>query len=239
MGRLIHTGLGSSSLIAHVLHSPPPPREQLCNRSCSNKTHTVLDFNLEAFPYYDSRPFPSGVSQTKLQSFVTDVTSGMSESSKNKALTKAYASILDNLDDDQDLTFDMIQQACARKFRRGQDRGDDRCHDPHADLRRPATPCREHKDFLRPKDLSHSKPGDVTAFLCNFLVERGVKPVKVLKTAGLPHATPDDLRDADSVQALYKAADPFMPETVASDTDSAATDNSYDSQAPSASDDSS
>ena len=40
MSRLIHTGLGSSSLIAHVLHSPPPPREQLCNRSCSNKTHT-------------------------------------------------------------------------------------------------------------------------------------------------------------------------------------------------------
>ena len=39
MGRLVHTGLGSSSLIAHVLHSPPPPREQLCNRSCSNKTH--------------------------------------------------------------------------------------------------------------------------------------------------------------------------------------------------------
>ena len=34
-----HTGLGSSSLIAHVLHSPLPPREQLCNRSCSNKTH--------------------------------------------------------------------------------------------------------------------------------------------------------------------------------------------------------
>ena len=42
MTGLIHTGLGSSSLIAHVLHSPPPPREQLCNRSCSNKhTHTM------------------------------------------------------------------------------------------------------------------------------------------------------------------------------------------------------
>jgi hypothetical protein len=39
MGRLIHTGLGLSSLIAHVLHSPPP-HEQLYNRSCSNKTHT-------------------------------------------------------------------------------------------------------------------------------------------------------------------------------------------------------
>ena len=33
MGRLVHTGLGSSSLVAHVLLYPPPPREQLCNRS--------------------------------------------------------------------------------------------------------------------------------------------------------------------------------------------------------------
>ena len=57
--------------------------------------------------------------------------------------------------------------------------------------------------------------------------------------AGLPHATHDDWRDADAVQALYTAAEPFMPDTVASDTDSAATDNSCDSQAPSASDDSS
>ena len=131
--------------------------------------------------------------------------------------------------------------SCARKsrFRRGQDRGDDRHRDPPAIPRRPATPRREYKDFLRPEDFSCSKPEDVTAFLCNFLVERGVKPMKVLKTDGLPHATPDDWRDADAVQALYKAAEPFMPETVASDTDSAATDTSCDSQAPSASDDSS
>ena len=47
MSGLIHTGLGSSSIIAHVLHSPPPPpREQLCNRSCSNKhTHTRTSDN--------------------------------------------------------------------------------------------------------------------------------------------------------------------------------------------------
>jgi len=50
MGRLIHTGLGSSSLIAHVLHSPPPPREQLCNRSCSNKTHTPSGAHAESYP---------------------------------------------------------------------------------------------------------------------------------------------------------------------------------------------
>ena len=41
MGRLVHTGLGSSSLVAHVLQYPPPTRKQLCTRSCSNKhTHT-------------------------------------------------------------------------------------------------------------------------------------------------------------------------------------------------------
>jgi hypothetical protein len=34
MGRLVHTGLGSSSLVAHVLHYPPPPtRTAFCNRS--------------------------------------------------------------------------------------------------------------------------------------------------------------------------------------------------------------
>ena len=127
---------------------------------------------------------------------------------------------MDNLDDDQDLTFGMIQQACARKLRRGQDRGDDRRQD-----RRPATP--RHKDFTR------SKPGDVSAFLCNFLEDRGIKPKKVLRAAGLPTA---DLHDAFALQALYEAASPYMPATVVSDTDSAATDTSYDSQASSDSD---
>jgi hypothetical protein len=51
MSRLIHTGLGSSSLIAHVLYSPPPPREQLCNRSCSNKTHTFSLRSPSRIPY--------------------------------------------------------------------------------------------------------------------------------------------------------------------------------------------
>ena len=43
MGRLVHTVLGSSSLVAHVLHLPPPhTREQLCNRYCSNKQTRAL-----------------------------------------------------------------------------------------------------------------------------------------------------------------------------------------------------
>ncbi len=36
MGRLVHTGLGSSSLVAHVLHSPPP-----CACACA-PTRTAL-----------------------------------------------------------------------------------------------------------------------------------------------------------------------------------------------------
>jgi hypothetical protein len=36
----VHTGLSSSSLVAHVLPDPPPPPcKQICTRSCSNK-HT-------------------------------------------------------------------------------------------------------------------------------------------------------------------------------------------------------
>jgi hypothetical protein len=42
MGRLVHIGLGSQSLVTHVLQSPPTPlREQLCNRYYSHK-HTHL-----------------------------------------------------------------------------------------------------------------------------------------------------------------------------------------------------
>ena len=42
-GSLVHTGLGSSSLVAHVIHSPLPPREQLYLRYCSNK-HTHISY---------------------------------------------------------------------------------------------------------------------------------------------------------------------------------------------------
>jgi len=47
MGRIVHRGLGSSSLIAHVLRTTIllSPREQLCNRYCSNK-HTVPHYGL-------------------------------------------------------------------------------------------------------------------------------------------------------------------------------------------------
>ena len=52
----------------------------------------------------------------------------------------------------------------------------------------------------------------------------------ILATLNLP---PDDLHDAFALQALYQAASPYLPETIVSDTDSATTDTSYDSQASS------
>jgi len=52
-----------SSLVAHVLHYPSPPREQLCNRYCSNKhTHTHFCRSASSHSWQPSpmrRPKPS------------------------------------------------------------------------------------------------------------------------------------------------------------------------------------
>ena len=53
MSRLIHTGLGSVRLVVSHNTCPllsSPPREQLCNRSCSNKTHTQGEYLLNTLP---------------------------------------------------------------------------------------------------------------------------------------------------------------------------------------------
>ena len=55
MGRLVHIGLGSSSPVAHVLHYPPSPRKQLCNRYCSNK-HTDTPASPRLFSALSSTP---------------------------------------------------------------------------------------------------------------------------------------------------------------------------------------
>ena len=120
------------------------------------------------------------------------------QSSKTKALTKAYSLILDNLDDSHDLTFEMIQRACVRKLRRSHARGVDRSPE-----RRPATPhgAYKDKDLRRPKDFSRAKPDDVSAFLVNFLAQRGIKARTVLKDNDLP---PDTLYDAFALKAFVR-----------------------------------
>jgi hypothetical protein len=153
------------------------------------------------------------------------------QSSKTKALTKAYSMILDNLEDSHDLSFEMIHRACVRQLRRRHDRGADR----HPE-RRPDTPHRASKDKaprnLRSKSLSRADDGDVSAFLVNFLANRGIKAKTVLKDADLD---PHNLHDTFAIRALFQAAEPYMPETIPTDTDGDGTDCCSDSQASSAS----
>jgi hypothetical protein len=54
---------------------------------------------------------------------------------------------------------------------------------------------------------------------CNFLDDHGVKPVKVLKKAGLRHETPADWPSGDTVHVLYMASHRFMPQTLHTDSE--------------------
>jgi hypothetical protein len=158
--------------------------------------------------------------------------------SPNASLRAAYHTVLDALDDgEKDLTFALIQDHCAREIRsstrepdrRGPARGDDRS------FVRPQTGTPRRAAVQRHQDFSHHRPGDISAFLCNILEANNVKPKRVLKAKNIPH---HDLQDAHTIQALFEAALPYMPETVASDTDASGTDPSLiDSQASDASDD--
>jgi hypothetical protein len=55
-----------------------------------------------------------------------------------------------------------------------------------------------------------------------------IKSVKVLKKAGLRHATQADWQDADAVHALYMATQRFMPQTLHTDSQAASDDDASD-----------
>jgi hypothetical protein len=96
---------------------------------------------------------------------------------------------------------------------------------PAPQIARPSNAARKSSD----------RPGDISAFLCNILEANNVKPKRVLKDNNLPT---HDLQDAHALNALFQADLPYMPETVASDTDASGTDQSLiDSQSSDASDD--
>jgi hypothetical protein len=61
----------------------------------------------------------------------------------------------------------------------------------------------------------------VSAFLYNFLDDHGVKPVTVLKKAGLRHDTQADWHSGDAVHILYMASHRFMPQTLHTDSKTA------------------
>jgi hypothetical protein len=152
------------------------------------------------------------------------------KASPNLSLRDAYHKVLDDLDDDKDLSFALIQDACDRQFRL------------HPDERHPTAWSRDHPGTPRRNQGPHGatrtalhktrpQPGDgVSAYLCNFLDDHGVKPVKVLKKAGLRHETQADWHSGDAVHALYMASQRFMPQTLHTYSEASSDDDASDEQ---------
>ena len=157
--------------------------------------------------------------------------------SPNASLRAAYHTVIDAVDEGKELSFALIQDHCAREIRRTT-RDPDRHGPARGDARRfvrPQTGTPTRTAVPRRQDFSSDRPGDISAFLCNILEANNVQHKRVLRARNLPT---HDLQDGHALDALFQAALPFMPETVASDTDASGTDHSLnESQASDASDD--
>jgi hypothetical protein len=84
------------------------------------------------------------------------------------------------------------------------------------------TPGAARRALMKPS--SKALDGAVSAYLCNFLDENDVKPLKVLKAAGLTPKTAADWHTPDAVNTLYTVAQRHMPQEL--DTDSEEADDS-------------
>jgi hypothetical protein len=148
------------------------------------------------------------------------------KASANRTLRDAYNKILDDLDDDKELKFALMQQACARQFRRVPDR-ERRQDTPRSDRATPCTsPAKPDIKYLRqgahgPEPYNKytrqsAQEGGPADYLCTYLDNHGVKPEKVLNKGGLADS---DWDDPASVNALFVASTKFWPRTVRSDSD--------------------
>jgi hypothetical protein len=145
------------------------------------------------------------------------------KASDNRFLCDAYHKVLDDLADEKKLTFALIQDACVRQFRRHPDE-----RPPAAWNRDPPGTPRRHPGPSGATRKTRPQTGDpvsVSAYLCNFLDDHGVKPAKVLKKAGLRNEAPADWHSGDAVRALYTASLPFMPQSLYSDSEAASDDD--------------
>ena len=116
----------------------------------------------------------------------------------------------------------MIQQACTRKLRRGQDRGhDSRGRDLRGTPRRPYDPLGVARK-LRPQP--NRPDGAVVTYLCNILDDNDEKPYRVLKAAGCDPKTRADWYNPDVVLTLYSAAQHYMPPDIEVSTETSASD---------------
>jgi hypothetical protein len=147
------------------------------------------------------------------------------QSSNNRALRTANDQILDDLDDDKDLTFTHIQTVCARQFGRTKERHPDPRHRADTPRVTPRTSPVKTKKYNKYK---YQGGNDLAAFLCNTLEKHGEQPGKVLRRAGLAGT---EWNEPASVTALFMASQKHLPGSVPSDTDD---DDDTDYDAPTA-----
>jgi hypothetical protein len=159
------------------------------------------------------------------------------KSSDTRALRDAYDQLLDDLDDNKDLTFAHIQTVCARQFRRRKDKDRYAPSSPTAfgtPRGQPLTSPPKHEKYNKYK---HQGANPHVAMLCNTLEENGVRPEKVLRNrpekvlrkAGLAGA---QWNAPAAVTALFAAAHPYFTDSVPCDSDTDQDDESasdYDS----------
>ena len=166
------------------------------------------------------------------------------KSSDTRALRDAYDQLLDDLDDNKDLTFAHIQTVCARQFRRRKDKDRYAPSSPTAfgtPRGQPLTSPPKHEKYNKYK---HQGANPHVAMLCNTLEENGVRPEKVLRKAGLAGAAwslffvsartnkRHHLHAPAAVTALFAAAHPYFTDSVPCDSDTDQDDESasdYDS----------
>jgi hypothetical protein len=135
------------------------------------------------------------------------------KSSHNSALRTAYDQILDDLDDDKDLTFAHIQTRSVLA-NLGEPRSDTRIHltaMTPGELRRAPRPS-------KPRSTTSTNIKEVTnsPLLCNTLEQHGEQSGKVFRRAGLADA---EWNEPASVTTLFMAAQKHFPGSVPSDTD--------------------
>jgi hypothetical protein len=95
------------------------------------------------------------------------------KSSNNHALRIAYDQILDDLDDDKDLTFTHIQTVCVRQCRRTKERHPDPPHNADTPRATPRTsPVKTEQYNKYKRQGGHA----LAAFLCNTLEKHGEQP---------------------------------------------------------------
>ena len=92
------------------------------------------------------------------------------KSSSNHALRTAYDQILNDLDNDKDITFAHIQTVCARQFRRTKGSHPDssfRADTPRATQRTSPVKTEKYNKY------KHQGGNELAAFLCNTLEKHG------------------------------------------------------------------